>query len=173
MACADVPPFVPGNSRRFAPTRSGWVMATGPSSNPMTISRLPLVRSISGFSATLSRGFIQFHHLGMDVSLTPTATDIPTARHLKNENASQPSFPRPSPQGPPAALPYPILRRLSSTSHRRAVPRSAWLRATRAGGRGARGGQESAPVGGARVKSALNFLSAPLGRTPAGLLTRR
>ena len=39
----------------------------------------------------------------------------------------------PSPQGTPEALPYPILRRLSSTSESRAAPRSAWLRAARAG----------------------------------------
>ena len=32
---------------------------------------------------------------------------------------------RPSPQGPPEALPYPILRRLSSTSQSRAVLRRA------------------------------------------------
>ena len=33
--------------------------------------------------------------------------------------------PRPSPQGTPEALPYPSLRRLSSTSQRHAAPRSA------------------------------------------------
>jgi len=40
-------------------------------------------------------------------------------------NASQPSVPGPAPQGTPEALPYPILRRLSSTSHSRAVLRRA------------------------------------------------
>ena len=44
--------------------------------------------------------------------------------------AAPPAFPcRPSrdllPRAPPEALPYPILRRLSSTSQRRAAPRSA------------------------------------------------
>ena len=34
---------------------------------------------------------------------------------------SPPTSPRPSPQGTPAALPYPILRRLSSTNQRRAA----------------------------------------------------
>ena len=40
-------------------------MATGPSSNPMTISGLPVVCSISGISPTASKGFIHFHYLGM------------------------------------------------------------------------------------------------------------
>jgi hypothetical protein len=34
---------------------------------------------------------------------------------------------------PPGALPYPLLRRLSSTSHSRAAPRSAGLQAAPAG----------------------------------------
>jgi len=58
-------------------------------------------------------------------------------------------FPRPSPQGTPAALPYPLLRRLSSTSQRRAAPRSAGLRAARAGCRGALGGRKVPGVRGA------------------------
>src|SRR5262249_56935233 len=40
--------------------------------------------------------------------------------------------PRLSPQDTPAALPYPILRRLSSPSHRRATPCVAWRQAARA-----------------------------------------
>src|SRR5712691_3462980 len=39
---------------------------------------------------------------------------------------SKPPFPRPSPQGIPAALPYLILRRLSSTSDSRAAARQSW-----------------------------------------------
>src|SRR5262249_39238891 len=45
-----------------------------------------------------------------------------------------PPVPRPSPQGTPAALSSPLLRRLSSPS--RAAPRSAWLQAAPAGGAG-------------------------------------
>ena len=37
-------------------------------------------------------------------------------------------FPKPSPQGTPEALPYPILRRMSSTCHSHAALCSAWLR---------------------------------------------
>jgi hypothetical protein len=66
--------------------------------------------------------------------------------------ASRPTSPVPrlSPQGTPEALPYPILRRLSSTSESGAAPRSAWLgaalagrpqRAGRAGVSTARGGR--------------------------------
>ena len=51
-------------------------------------------------------------------------------------------FPRPPPQGTPEAPPYPILRRMSSTSESRTAPRYAVLRVTRAGCRGAgRGGE--------------------------------
>ena len=53
-------------------------MAIGPSSNPMTISRLPLVRSISGVSATTSKGFIAYlHHLGREMPFTLLTTDHP------------------------------------------------------------------------------------------------
>ncbi len=41
---------------------------------------------------------------------------------------------RPSPQGTPAALPYPMLSCLSSTSESRAAPHSAVLQAAPAGG---------------------------------------
>jgi hypothetical protein len=41
---------------------------------------------------------------------------------------------RPLPQGPPAALPYPRLSCLSSTSESRAAPRSAMLQAAPACG---------------------------------------
>jgi hypothetical protein len=41
---------------------------------------------------------------------------------------------RPSPQGTPAVLPYPRLSCLSSTSERRAAPRSTVLQAAPAGG---------------------------------------
>ena len=37
-------------------------------------------------------------------------------------------FPKPSPQGTPEALPYPILRCMSSTCHSHAALCSAWLR---------------------------------------------
>ena len=40
---------------------------------------------------------------------------------------ARPPFPRPAPQDLPEVLPYPILRRLSSTRHRRAAPRAAGL----------------------------------------------
>src|SRR5688500_4323474 len=44
-----------------------------------------------------------------------------------------------APSSNPNALPYPILRRLSSTSHSRAAPCSAWFRGAPAGSRGALG----------------------------------
>src|SRR5262247_4785798 len=40
---------------------------------------------------------------------------------------ARPPFPRPAPQDLPEALPYPILRPLSSTRQRRAAPRAAGL----------------------------------------------
>jgi len=62
----------------------------------------------------------------------------PAARlqsRLKSAPSSRPTSPVPrlSPQGTPEALPYPILRRLSSTSESCATPRSAWLGAAPAG----------------------------------------
>src|SRR5262244_3437885 len=66
---------------------------------------------------------------------------LPLSRHSERLqsrlNLSPPAFPsRPSRGRPPRAprgAPYPILRRLSSTSHSRAAPRSAWLQAALAG----------------------------------------
>ncbi len=43
------------------------------------------------------------------------------------------AFPRPSPQGTPEALPYSILRRLSSTSQSHVAPCAAWRRGAPAG----------------------------------------
>gem|GEM_PF-3161040 len=56
------------------------------------------------------------------------------------------------PQGTPAALSYPLLRRLSSPSPSRAAPRSAWLQGAPAGGGGTQGRHANAqgaagPVG--------------------------
>jgi hypothetical protein len=51
---------------------------------------------------------------------------------------------RPSPQGTPAALSYPLLRCLSSPSPSRAAPHSAWLQAAPVGGGGTPGGHASA-----------------------------
>jgi hypothetical protein len=56
---------------------------------------------------------------------------------------SKPPCPRPSPQGTPEALPYPSLRRLSSTSQRHAAPRSA----ARGHGVAAGGGRAKMPCG--------------------------
>ena len=50
------------------------------------------------------------------------------------------------PGATPAALPYPMRRRLSSTSESRAAPRSAWLQAASAGWGGARGGTQEPEV---------------------------
>src|SRR5204863_8437752 len=46
--------------------------------NPMTISRLPLVRAISGVNVTTSKGFIAcLHHLGREIGFTQLATAYP------------------------------------------------------------------------------------------------
>jgi hypothetical protein len=52
-------------------------------------------------------------------------------RRLILHNAPPSPFPETFPPGPPEALPYPILRRMSSTSQSRAAPRYALLRAAR------------------------------------------
>ena len=56
---------------------------------------------------------------------------------LESAPSSRPTSPVPrlSPQGTPEALPYLILRRLSSTSKSGTAPRSAWLEAAPAGQR--------------------------------------
>jgi len=60
---------------------------------------------------------------------------VPAAHHQANGmlrrnelTASPPPVPRSAPQGTPVALPYPILRRLSSPSQRCVAPRYALLR---------------------------------------------
>ena len=65
-------------------------------------------------------------------------------------------FPRASPQGTPEALPYPILRRLSSTSHRRAMPSAAVLWAAPAG-------RPRRPGGAARAERAPLLLARGIG----------
>jgi hypothetical protein len=69
------------------------------------------------------------------------------------EPSSRPTSPVPrrSPQGTPEALPYPILRRLSSPSQSRATPRSAGLQAAparppRRAGRPASARREAGPA---------------------------
>jgi hypothetical protein len=57
LARAHVPPILPGISRTFSPARSGWVITTGPSTKPITISGLPLVTSINGVRLTKSKTF--------------------------------------------------------------------------------------------------------------------
>jgi hypothetical protein len=70
--------------------------------------------------------------------LTPLSVCNPVCNRAPSSLPTSP-FPRPSPQGTPEARPSPILRRLSSTSQRRAAPRSAVLWAAPAGCRGALG----------------------------------
>jgi len=67
-----------------------------------------------------------------------TSERVPSRLKPVPPSLPQPPFPRPSPQGTPEARPSPILGRLSSTSHSRAAPRSAWLRAAPAGAAAAR-----------------------------------
>src|SRR5262245_40457434 len=55
--------------------------------------------------------------------------------HIRPSSRPMSPVPRLSSQGPPAALPYPILRRLSSTTASGAAPRSASLGAAPAGRR--------------------------------------
>jgi hypothetical protein len=64
------------------------------------------------------------------------ASDLAPLPQLSN----RPS--RPSPQGTPEALPYPILRRLSSTNQSHAAPLYALLRAAPAGRSGALGARQ-------------------------------
>jgi hypothetical protein len=70
-----------------------------------------------------------------------------------------PPVPRPSPQGTPAALPYPILRRLASTSQSRAAPR--WVRRKRRGHGVAAGGGRWGGRGRGRRKKAFCFSYPP------------
>jgi hypothetical protein len=58
-----------------------------------------------------------------------TSERVQSRLNLSPPRLSQPPVPRPSPQGPPAALPYRMLRRLSSPRQSRATPRSAGLQA--------------------------------------------
>ena len=60
-------------------------------------------------------------------------TGVPAVGPLPPSSHPPSPVPRLSPQGPPEALPSPILRRLSSTSDSGAAPRSAWLGAAPAG----------------------------------------
>jgi hypothetical protein len=71
LVCVHLPPNPPGISRIFAPARSGWSMATGPSINPTFISGLPLVSSINAVSLTKSKGLIKqsFAHLSQAASI--------------------------------------------------------------------------------------------------------
>ena len=69
------------------------------------------------------------------------------------------------PSSNPNALPSPILRRLSSTSHSRAAPCSAWFRGAPAGGRGALGARQSP-----RASMAVGGGVRPGGRSEKGRL---
>jgi hypothetical protein len=86
-------------------------------------------------------GFASYSNDRNDPSRLAAALGIPKLRFSNMQwaggNLSPALFPRPSPQGTPAALPSPILRRLSSTSTRRAA---LCLAAGRSGWRGRRGG---------------------------------
>ena len=75
---------------------------------------------------------------------------------------SQSPFPRPSPQGTPEALPSPILRRLSSTSHSHAALRTAWGRGAAAG---LQRGAGRTGVSGARCGRRRGRWGAPGGRS--------
>ena len=55
LVWVHVPPVLPAISRTFPPVRSGWSVTTGPSTKPITISGLPLVRSINGVRLTKSK----------------------------------------------------------------------------------------------------------------------
>ena len=96
---------------------------------------------------------------------------------------SQSPFPRLSPQGTPEALPYSILRRLSSTSQSHAAPCAAWRRgvpaglprsAGRAGVSTARGGRRrgrwGAPGGALPRTQKVLWNSYPLRNLPAVVL---
>ena len=75
--------------------------------------------------------------LGGDVCAVEVClmSEEPLKSRLKSSppQPSQSPFPRPSPQGTPAALPSPILRRLSSTSHSHAAPCAVCRRGVPAG----------------------------------------
>ena len=70
-----------------------------------------------------------------------------------------------APSSTPNALPSPILRRLSRTSHSRAAPCSAWFRGAPAGRHGARGARQ-AP----RASMAVGGGVRPGGRSEKGRL---
>ncbi len=89
---------------------------------------------------------------------------LQTLKHrASNEHAGemQSPFPRPSPQGPPAALPSPSLRRLSSTSESRAAPGA---KALRRGGGTALGAREEPWASRGRRRVALGVLEGVLPR---------
>jgi hypothetical protein len=70
-----------------------------------------------------------------------------------------------APSSNPNALPSPILRRLSRTSHSRAAPCSAWFRGAPAGSRGALGARQSP-----RASMAVGGGVRPGGRSEKGRL---
>jgi hypothetical protein len=70
--------------------------------------------------------------------LVMAVTDAQVTLNANHPLAGKGLISPPAFQATPLALPYPILRCLSSTSQSRAAPCSAWLRGAPAGRRGAR-----------------------------------
>ena len=136
MRPSVVPSGGTADSRRHHPSRGD------PPDPPPSAARGRPAAACPGSCSPSKVRLGRFSGLGGDVRavkgcFTPLSVCNPVC--ISPPRISQPPVPRPSPQGTPEALPYPILRRLSSTSQSRAAPRYAMLRAARAGCRGALG----------------------------------